>query len=77
MGGPKAWKEMQDRQTEFLRGFDEPPPPRQVDSDDEEVESDERIDVESEYNIEEEETVHEREARGDNADAGEEEGYEV
>lgn len=32
-GGPKAWREMQQRQREFYQGFDQDPPAKSKDSD--------------------------------------------
>ena len=34
-GGPKAWKEMQQRQLEFYRGFDQEPAPASSNAEDE------------------------------------------
>jgi Swi5-dependent recombination DNA repair protein 1 len=63
MGGPKAWRQAQQRQQEFLAKFNEEPPP-QVDSD-EQAGDVEKRDLYAEYGVEPE-TENEREARGGN-----------
>lgn len=64
MGGPKAWRESQQRQQEFLAQFNEEPPP-QVNSDDEDAGDGEKRDLYAEYGVEPE-TENEKEARGGN-----------
>jgi hypothetical protein len=64
MGGPKAWKEMQERQKGFRSGWDTEPPP-QPDSDDEDGRDVEKRDLYAEYDIDPE-TANEIEARGGN-----------
>lgn len=64
MGGPKAWKEMQERQEEFRSGWDTEPLP-QPDSDDEDGQGLEKRDLYAEYDIDLE-TANEKEARGGN-----------
>jgi hypothetical protein len=63
MGGPKAWKEMQQRQKEFQNGWDTEPQPQQPDSDDEDAQDVEKRDLYAEYGIDPE-TANEKEARG-------------
>jgi hypothetical protein len=63
MGGPKAWKEMQERQKEYQSGWDTDPP--QSFSDDEDGPDAEKRDLYVEYDIDPE-TTHEREAREGN-----------
>lgn len=66
MGGPRAWKEMQERQKEFQRGFDEEPPKNEDNESDDENGSGEKRDVYeyAGYDEAEQETANEREARG-------------
>jgi len=63
MGGPKAWKEMQDRQKDFQNLWDAEPQ-QQPDSDDEDADVDvEKRDLYAEYDIDLE-TANEKHARG-------------
>jgi Swi5-dependent recombination DNA repair protein 1 len=64
MGGPKAWREMQERQKEVRSGWDAEPLP-QLDSDGEEGKDPEKRDLYAEYDIDTE-TANEKEARGGN-----------
>lgn len=75
MGGPKVWKEMQDRQRKFQGGYDEEPQHHtQPVSGDEDLPEVEERDLYAEYG--EPETENEKEARGGN-EADEDEGDDV
>jgi hypothetical protein len=64
MGGPKAWKEMQERQKEFRSGWNTESLP-QPDSDDEYGQDVEKRDLYAEYDIDPE-TANEKETRRGN-----------
>jgi len=64
MGGPKEWKEMQERQKQFRSGWDTESPP-QSDSDDGDGLDVEKRDLYTEYDIDPE-TANEKGARGGN-----------
>lgn len=67
MGGPKAWKEMQQRQKEFQEGWDAEPQqePGSEDEDGDEKYVEKR-DIYAEYDVDAE-TANEKEARGGNS----------
>jgi hypothetical protein len=65
MGGPKAWKEMQQRQKEFQNGWDAEPQ-QELDSEDEDGKYVEKRDLYAEYDVDAE-TANEKEARGGNS----------
>lgn len=76
MGGPRAWKEMQQRQAEFRnRDFDEEQHPEPDSNDEDAPEQTEKRDHYAEYNYDPE-TENEKAQRLGNGDVGEDEGQE-
>ncbi|KAL3423510.1 DNA repair protein dds20 mei5 [Phlyctema vagabunda] len=74
MGGPRAWKEMQQKQVEFREGWDrEEVPQNGGGGDSDEDEDEEKRDLYAEYGDVEMETENEKAARGD---TGEDPGQE-